>query len=90
MAAILKFKMAVKRTTSNFQSVLIAILSITNMGIATILSSLGRSWYIVQNMLKMAAILKSRWRPFLKFKMATKKLTTGNFPSAFITYPLAS
>ena len=41
MPAILKFKMAAERTTSNFPSVLIAILSVTNMGIATILSSLG-------------------------------------------------
>ena len=40
---ILKFKMAAKRTTSNFPSALIVILSITNMGIATILSSLGNS-----------------------------------------------
>ena len=43
MAAILKFKMASETTTSKFPSALIAILSITNMGIATILSSLGNS-----------------------------------------------
>ena len=44
MAAILKFKKAAKRkTTSNFPSAVIAILSITNMDIATILSSLGNS-----------------------------------------------
>ena len=44
MAAILKFKKAAKRTTtSKFPSAFIAILSITNMGVATILSSLGNS-----------------------------------------------
>ena len=42
MAAILKSKMAAKRTmSSNFLSGFIAILNIINMGIATILSSLG-------------------------------------------------
>ena len=40
MAAILKTKMAAKEElTSNFLSALIAIQGITNMGIATILSS---------------------------------------------------
>ena len=42
MAAILKSKMAAKKTTtSNFLGGFIAILSIINMGIATILSTLG-------------------------------------------------
>ena len=40
----MKFKKAAKRTTtSNFPSTFIAILSITNMDIATILRSLGNS-----------------------------------------------
>ena len=43
MAAILKFKMATKKTTYNFPSAVIAILNITNIGIATILSSLGNA-----------------------------------------------
>ena len=85
MAAILKFKKAAKITTSNFPSAFIAIHILTNMEIATILSSLGNSEAeIVQNMLKMAAILKSKMAAILKFKMASKWTTTRNFPSALI------
>ena len=87
MAAILKLRKAAERTTtSNFLSALIAILSIINMGIATILISLGSSEAeIYSKMLKMAAILKFKMAAILKFKMATKKIITSNFPSAFFT-----
>ena len=82
MAAIFKIKMAIKKTTtSNFPSALITSLSIISIGSATILNSRGapeelRSWNIGQNMLKMAAILKS--------KMAAKIEMTSNFLSTFI------
>ena len=49
MAVMGKFKMAAERTTSDFPSALIAILNITNMGIATILSSLGNSEAEIQS-----------------------------------------
>ena len=44
-----------------------------------------RSWDIGQNMLKMAAILKSKMAAILKFKMDTKWTTKIDFPSALIT-----
>ena len=79
MAAILRFKMATKRTTtSHFPSALIISICIINLGFATILSSLRSSEVeiIGRNMLKMAAILKS--------KMAAKREMTSNFLSTFI------
>ena len=80
MPSILKSKMAAKpKMTSNVLRDLVAILSITNMGIATILSFLGNSEVEIYAKLcfKMAAILKS--------KMAAKREMTCYFLCVFIT-----